>query len=172
MIPAKLPRSYGLGYDLRANTLTPSTTAASRAFAPAQQSHFQSSFTRPPRAAEKARPRRPERRHPVESSREGHTRSAFAKKNWPPYTPPNPSAIGKSNPDPSLRTSAGARLMVTPCPYGNSNPQSQRRLNALPRLSFTHCRQTHYVKVLHYGPEPTFDFDFDDVGHQFHTRKR
>ena len=31
--------------------------------------------------------------------------------------------IGRSNPDPTLRKSAGARLIVTHCPYGNANPQ-------------------------------------------------
>lgn len=30
--------------------------------------------------------------------------------------PASPSAIGKSKADPSLRKSAGARLIVTPCP--------------------------------------------------------
>ena len=47
-----------------------------------------------------------------------------------------PSAIGRSNDEPALRTSAGARLTVTRC-CGNSNPELRIALRTRSRLSRT-----------------------------------
>ena len=46
---------------------------------------------------------------------EEHALVELLAKKWP-MQPTRPSAIGRSNAEPSLRTSAGARLMVTPWP--------------------------------------------------------
>ena len=53
-----------------------------------------------------------------------------------PIAPRMPSAIGRSNPAPSLRTLAGARLMVTDF-VGYPKPELRRADLILSRLSFT-----------------------------------
>jgi hypothetical protein len=71
-----------------------------------------------------------------ESSPRNIIRSSAFPKNCP-WHPASPSAIGRSNADPSLRKSAGARLMVAPCPYGKSIPQFFSADFTRCRLSFT-----------------------------------
>jgi hypothetical protein len=55
------------------------------------------------------------RRRPSDNSPRNMHWSSGLPKNWPMH-PANPRAMGKSKPEPSFRTSAGARLMVTPWP--------------------------------------------------------
>ena len=127
-------RSTACGRDFSAKTFTPSTTAASLAFASGTAMDFNPN-SRAASAADSA-PRTGRTLPSSESSpRNMHLSSCFPK-NCPMH-PVRPSAMGRSNPDPSFRTSAGAKLIVTPWPYGNSYPQFRSALLMRSRLSFT-----------------------------------
>jgi hypothetical protein len=123
-------RSTACGSDFNANTLTPSTTAASRAFASGTAIDF-NPLSRAASAAESAP--RTGRTPPSSdnSPRNMHWSSGFPK-NCPMH-PASPKAMGKSNPEPSLRTSAGARLMVTPCPLNLTAGAPGAALHLQPR---------------------------------------
>ena len=106
-------RSTVCGSDFTANTSMPSTTAASHAFA-CGTAIARNPFSRAANVAESA----PRTDRTVPSS-DNSPRNIILSNAFPknrPMHPVKPSAIGKSNADPSLRMSAGARLIVTPCP--------------------------------------------------------
>src|SRR5260370_11833842 len=113
-------RSTACGRERSGNTSRPSSTAAARPLACGTAS-ARIPFSRAASAAERApcTGRTPPSR---ESSSRKIMRSSGLPKNVPRH-PRMPSAIGRSNAEPSLRTSAGARLMVTPWGAGKSYPQ-------------------------------------------------
>ena len=79
--------------------------------------------------------RRLDRRHRARARR-GAAMSAMSRRLTSPVAARTPSAIGRSNDDPALRTSAGARLTVTRC-GGNSKPEFRIALRTRSRLSRT-----------------------------------
>ncbi len=64
------------------------------------------------------------------------TVSAISRRSTMPDAARMPRAIGKSNEEPALRTSAGARLTVMRC-GGNSKPELRMALRTRSRLSLT-----------------------------------
>jgi hypothetical protein len=127
-------RSTACGSDFTANTSTPSTTAASLAFDSGTAIDLMPT-SRAASVADSA----PFTARTVPSSdsspKNMHLSSGLPKKC--PMQPASPIAIGKSNAEPSFLTSAGARLIVTPCPCGNSKEQFRSADLIRSRLSFT-----------------------------------
>ena len=113
---------------------SPSTTEASPALRTRQQQRRRTARGAP-------RPRSAARRAPAGSRRRATARraaatSATSRRVTSPVAARMPSAIGRSNDEPALRMSAGARLTVTRC-GGNSKPELRIALRTRSRLSRT-----------------------------------
>ena len=65
-------------------------------------------------------------------------------------------AIGRSKLGPSLRTSAGARLMVILCPYGQRNPLLQMAEVTRSLLSLTAVSGRPTTAILSVLPHPAW----------------
>src|SRR5215467_14794362 len=139
----------------------PSTTAASRALASGTASDCRP-LSRAARAAESA-PRTGRTLPSSESSPRNIILLTDFPKNWP-MQPARPRAMGRSKAEPSFLTSAGARLMVTPCPVGKFEAAiAQCGFDSFPAFFDGVVRQTDYIEVLHVGGTDVH-FDFDELG--------
>ena len=140
-----LIRSTACGSDFTANTCIPSTTAASRAFASGTTT-FVIPRSRAASAAESAP--RTERTPPSSDSSPRKTyESRILPKNVP-WQPSTPSAIGRSNAEPSLRISAGARFTVTILREGKIEAAvPQRGLDSLAAFFHGDVRQSDDVET-------------------------
>ena len=87
----------------------------------------------PPRSAARRAPPGSRRRA---TARRGSSTSSTSRRAITPDAASTPSAIGRSNDAPALRTSAGARLTVMRC-CGNSKPELRMALRMRSRLSRT-----------------------------------
>ena len=84
---------------------------------------------------------------------------------WPtvPIAPKIPSAIGRSNPAPSLRTLAGARLMVTALVRISEAGIDQRRLDPLAALAHRRIGHADRDEVARCRARIHIHFDIDQM---------
>ena len=154
-----LSASTASGSDRAMHTSRPSTTLASAAFCGGSSSRF--SPRRRAATAIGSTPRMP-LMPPSSDSSPTMTVSSTARRVSGPDVASSPSAIGRSNDEPALRTSAGARLTVMRW-CGNSKPGvADRRPDAVAALADGRVGQPHHREVGQ--AEGDIDLDVDGIG--------
>ena len=168
MLPGSFSARTASASDETATTSRPDTIAASLAFDARQQD-----------AGKPVAPRRGGNRQHAARRVNRSVERQFAEQHEVRDLPPldrcpaaarMPSAIGRSNDAPALRTSAGARLTVMRC-GGNSKPELRIALRTRSRLSRTLASGRPTI-VKRGQAERDVDFDVDRTGIDAEDRRR